>query len=126
MAHSTTSSNNFDFSVPIKCILVGGPTKTAYMNSLSPSGLSDTTNGVHVDLLDWETNRGMVQFKVWWTPDGQDLPDEYYSGAQSAIILVDATSRGQVALWEEKICHLCGDIPCIVADNEDNDNAAAA
>lgn len=111
-----------------KCILVGGPGKGSYVNALLDGSrpTSVPVNGVHVDPLVFPTNKGLVTVQCVWSPDGQDLADNMYIGAQSAIILVDASSRGEATLWADKIQRLCGNIPCSVADNVDSDNSAVA
>lgn len=82
------------------------------------------TQGVNVTPLTFNTNYGPVTFKVWDCA-GQEkfggLRDEYYKGAQGAIVMFDLTSRlscKNVPHWIENVRNVTPNIPVIICGNK--------
>ena len=82
------------------------------------------TMGVDVGHLTFDTNYGIVIFKVWDCA-GQEklggLKEGYYQEAQGAIVMFDLTSRvthTNAAKWIEDIRQVSPDIPVILCGNK--------
>jgi len=74
-----------------------------------------------IENLVFSTSQGPVSFNVY-DISGYGYPrDEYYPGADGAVIVFDGTSRityKNVRQWYHDILRLCGDIPVVLCGNK--------
>ncbi|MHB1910242.1 MAG: ADP-ribosylation factor-like protein [Nitrososphaerales archaeon] len=112
-----------------KIILVGdsGVGKTCYINRIVNGTLSATTRtlGVEVTPVYFRTHSpdGTIVFNVWdcSTYTGQLRPEDYWGGANGAIVMYDrtkASSQESVHAWIERVRATCGPIPIVVCGNK--------
>lgn len=126
----TPTTTNVPTTVPtFKCVLLGDSQcgKTTFITKLLTGAYNDKyvpTLGVEVHPLTFKTTRGSIRFNVW-DMAGQEryigLGEAYYSGANCAIIMYDATSHESchhIADWHTKILKVCPNIPIVLVANK--------
>jgi GTP-binding nuclear protein Ran len=105
----------------------GGVGKTTYIKRFATNVFEReyiATVGVEVSTIRFCTNRGRVDI-VCWDTAGQErfgrLRDEYYRGADAALIMFDVTARAtyqNVPQWYHDIERVCGSIPVVICGNK--------
>lgn len=112
-----------------KVILVGsvGVGKSAYLQRFAGgeflSGYKSDT-GANVKNLDFHTSAGKLVLNVWDVAGYQNLEglsDNYYVGADAAIIMFDVTNMASyklVSSYYKYITRICGNIPVVLVGNK--------
>lgn len=114
------SSNN-----TVKIIMIGDSKvgKTAFVTRhLTGDFVTDyqPTVGIHIHPLAFSTSKGDIKLNVWDCAP-QELKENYYSGAQAAIIMFDVTSNtsyNNIESWYNFIKEKCPDIPIVLCGNK--------
>lgn len=111
-----------------KIVLVGdaGSGKTTFLNRIRTGEFEKkyiATQGVDVIPLTFNTNYGVIVFKVWDTA-GQEkfggLREKYYQNADAAIAMYDLTKKSQnnILQWVDNVRNVLPDIPFIICGNK--------
>lgn len=112
-----------------KIVLIGDKEtgKTTFLKR-NLTGEFDTnymgTKGVEIHILQFDTNRGPMQFQAWDTAgqEGFDVLDEgCYINAQGAIVFYDVSRPGtfkNVSTWLRNLQRNCGTIPTVLCGNK--------
>ncbi|CAF3801937.1 unnamed protein product [Rotaria sp. Silwood1] len=112
-----------------KLILVGdgGVGKTTFVKRHLAGELEkkyEAAIGANVHPLNFYTSMGEIIFNVWDTVGQENidgLPDDYYTGAQCAIIMFDVTSSityKNIANWYNNLMRVCENIPIVLCGNK--------
>lgn len=112
-----------------KCVLLGDSQcgKTTFVMKVLNGEYIEKyvpTLGVEVHPITIKTSSGPVRFNVWDTA-GQEqyagLGEEYYRGADCAIIMYDVTDESSclhIEDWDKKILKVRPDIPIVLVGNK--------
>ncbi len=112
-----------------KVVLVGDSKvgKTAFIKRHLTGNFEtkfNTTIGVEVHNLRFNTNRGQVVFNLWdcaGNPKFSGLGDGYYYGLDAAIIMFDVTDKRSyrnVEKWYDAIRNISADVPIVICGNK--------
>lgn len=120
-----------DFHVEpyFKIVLIGDEEtgKTTFLKR-NLTGEFDTrymgTKGVEIHILQFDTNRGPMQFQAWDTAgqEGFDMLDEgSYINADGAIVFYDVSRPStfkNLSIWLRNLRRNCGTIPTVLCGNK--------